>query len=81
MIYLIKKLSVAVFLLLLVELFRTRLANYGGIALTRMDYRSFYGNFSQPTVANVVSAQTIWQETKDYWTQERFSEALRKAGY
>ena len=60
---------------------RTRLANYGGIALTRMDYRSFYGNFSQPTVANVISAQTIWQETKDYWTQERFSQALRKAGY
>ena len=60
---------------------KTRLANYGGIALTRMDYRSFYGNFSQPNPANVISAQTIWQETKDYWTAERFSEALRKAGY
>lgn len=59
----------------------TRMASYGGIALTRMDYKSFYGNFSQPDTSNIVSAQEIWQETKDYWTAERFSEALRQAGY
>ena len=44
---------------------KTRLATEGGIALTRMDYRSFYGNFSQPDTSKVISAQTIWQETKD----------------
>lgn len=57
----------------------TKLASRGGIALTRMDYKSFYGNFSQPKTENIISAQTIWQETIDYWTPERFSDALNKA--
>lgn len=59
----------------------TRLASYGGIALTRMDMMSFYGNFSQPDSTKIISAQTIWEETKNYWTPEVFNEALRKAGY
>jgi hypothetical protein len=66
---------------ILVPSTNTKLARYGGVSLTRMDYKTFYGNFSQPNVGNIISAQTIWQETKDYWTNERFSEALRKAGY
>ena len=60
---------------------RTKMGSLGGIDLTRMDYRSFYGNFSQPKTEDIVTAQQIWEETKEYWTTERFSEALRKAGY
>lgn len=60
---------------------RTKMAELGGIALTRKDYREFYGNFSQTDSSKVISAKTIWDETKNYWTRERFEEALRKAGY
>ena len=59
---------------------KTKLNTQGGIDLTRTDYRTFYGNFSQVNENNVTSAQAIWQATKDYWTNEKFNEALQKAG-
>ncbi|MBO4262374.1 MAG: extracellular solute-binding protein [Clostridia bacterium] len=57
---------------------KTPMAMYGGIDFIRRNTQDLYALFSVKN--HTVTAQKLWQDTKDYWTEERFQEAVRKAG-
>lgn len=54
------------------------LANKGGVRPFRMEIDYLYQTFSAKN--NTVTAQQLYEEAIEYWTNDKFAEALTKAG-